>query len=255
MSRIPSPVLLRDDACVVACRWQELVGWVDSVDTLVVDAPYSEKTHAGHDAGAGKTNRDLKRAGGESYEPANRRQLNYPSWSDANVRDFVAAWAPLTTGWFVSITDHILAPTWSAALESAERYVFAPVPFVAPGSRVRLSGDGPSNWTTWIVVARPRTKDAARWRALPGAYVLPPGHSERMLVVGGKPLWLMESIIRDYSKPGDLVCDPCCGAGTTLQAALRNNRKALGCDEIEEHARLTAKSLAVVQRPLFGGAA
>src|SRR5690606_34553635 len=121
--------------------------------------------------------------------------------------------------------------------------------------RVRLLGDGPSTWTCWIVVARPRSVEFARWGTLPGAYVLPPGHAERMPVVGGKPLWLMERLVEDYSRPGDLVCDPCCGAGTTLEAALRTGRLAVGGDAMREHAELAAARVSrPVQRPLLGAA-
>lgn len=151
---------------------------------------------------------------------------------------FVDAWSSRTRGWIVSVTDDVLAASWAECLEYAGRYVFAPLPFVAPGSRVRLSGDGPSSWTCWIVVARPRNRTFASWGTLPGAYVLPEGHGGKLPVVGGKPLWLMQRLVEDYSRPGDLVCDPCCGAGTTLVAALRAGRRAIGGDVSAEHAEL-----------------
>ena len=141
-------------------------------------------------------------------------------------------------GWFVSITDHVLVRAWESYLAFSGRYVFAPVPYVAPGSRIRLSGDGPSSWTCWIVVARPRNREFASWGTLPGAYVLPGGHGGNLPVVGGKPMWLMQRLVEDYSRPGDLVCDPCCGAGTTLVAALRSGRRAIGGDVMPEHAEM-----------------
>ncbi len=246
----------KGDARVYHATWQQLAKVVGQVDTLIVDAPYSERTHAGHDAGTGKPDRDLMRSNGESYGAAVRRTIDYAAWGPADVADFVEAWCRRTVGWFVTITDHVLSPTWFAEFDRCGRYAFAPMPFVAPGSRVRLSGDGPSNWTTWIVVARPRTKEAAKWGTLPGAYVLPPGHSERMQVVGGKPAWLMERLVSDYSRPGDLVADPCCGAGTTLTAAVRVGRRAVGGDMKREHAEMAARAVnSAIQTPLFGGAA
>lgn len=252
-------LVAKDDASVYHASWAELaevVAAAGGCDALIVDAPYSERTHAGHDTGTGKPNRDLNRSDGGCYQAANRRAINYSAWCDNDVCSFVEAWSALVGGWFVTITDHVLAPTWASALDACGRYVFAPMPFVALGSRVRLSGDGPSNWTTWIVVARPRTKEAAKWGTLPGAYVLPPGHSGRMDVVGGKPAWLMDRLVEDYSRPGDLICDPCCGAGTTLTAALRTGRRAIGGDINREHAEMAARAVGgMVQRPLFGGAA
>ena len=63
---------------------------------------------------------------------------------------------------------------------------------------------------------------------MPGAYL--PGAREKMDVVGGKPLWLMKAIVRDYTNKGDLVCDPCAGGATTLIAAASMGRKAVGAE-------------------------
>lgn len=45
-----------------------------------------------------------------------------------------------------------------------------------------------------------------------------------------KPLALLERIVALASDPGDLVLDPFCGSGTTLLAAARLGRQALGID-------------------------
>ena len=195
--------------------WRETLADVEHVDAVIVDAPYSARTHDGHDRAVSGSGNIMKRA------------INYSGWTADDVRAFVDSWAPRCRGWFVTITDHELAPVWADALEDAGRYVFAPLPWVAKGSRVRLAGDGPSCWTCWIVVARPRTREAAKWGTLPGAYVI---NAERASHIGGKPLALMEALIRDYTRPGDLVCDPCAGYGTTLAAAIRNGREAIGSE-------------------------
>jgi hypothetical protein len=247
---------------VHTCDWRALLDVVPRCDALIVDAPYSEKTHVGHRKGAGVSNMVTMR-------PTERRDLDYLAWTHEDVTAFVGAWAPRCCGWFVTITDHELAPVWSAALASSGRLAFAPLPFVSSGSRVRLAGDGPSCWAVWIVVARPRSAAFARWGALPGAYVLPAGlldmRGNPFCVVGGKPLWLMERLVEDYSRPGDLICDPCCGAGTTLVAALRTGRHAVGGDCKPEHAQIardwctaeseqsTLAARRAGQVPLFGG--
>lgn len=45
-----------------------------------------------------------------------------------------------------------------------------------------------------------------------------------------KPLNVIESIIKHFSKPGDTVFDPFMGSGTTLIAALKMDRNAIGND-------------------------
>ena len=215
----------------------------EQVDALIVDAPYSERTHAGHRV--------------DAQDSSNRRGIDYEKWTPRDVTEFCSAWTLLASGWCVAITDYTLAPHWYAALEAAGRYVFAPLAIYEPGSRVRLTGDGPSSWTTWMVVARPKTRAFRHWGTLPGGYT---PRQENKPIVGGKAINLMRSIVRDYSRPGDLVCDPCCGAGSTLIAALAEGRRAIGCDRDEAHAEMARRQLLGLpavsdgaQRDLFGG--
>ncbi len=54
-----------------------------------------------------------------------------------------------------------------------------------------------------------------------------------------KPLKLLERIVRAASLPGDVVLDPFFGSGTTLEAAARLGRRAVGSD-VGDVARKTA---------------
>ena len=211
-------------------RWQDTLAGVEC-DALIVDAPYSARTHGGHNS--------------EQGQAGTRRLLSYEMWTGDDVRALVESWAPRCNGWFVTITDNVLAPVWATALEDAGRYVFAPLPWVAVGSRVRLSGDGPSSWTCWIVVARPRRGEDRngrafnKWGTLPGAYVLT---QDRGGHIGGKPAALMRALVNDYTRPGDLVVDPCAGGGTTLLAAVQCGRRAIGSElDPETHAQAVAR--------------
>ena len=58
---------------------------------------------------------------------------------------------------------------------------------------------------------------------------LPKGN-ERLGFPTQKPLPLYERMIKASSNPGDIVLDPFVGSGTTIEAARRNNRKAIGID-------------------------
>lgn len=199
-------------------RWQQLYEPSIEVDATIVDAPYSERVSKGYNAAKRKDGKD-------------GRRIDYESWSPGNVGEFVAFWAPRTRGWIVSITDHELAPAWSAYLTAAGRYVFAPVPVIDGQYNVRLVGDGPASCTTWLIAARPRNATYARWGSLPGYYHRTPG-DPRSGRVGGKPIGVMRRIVSDYSRPGDVVADPCAGQATTLLAAILEGRNATGseCD-------------------------
>lgn len=237
------PLLTRSDATVYHATYEELApiaAYRGRPDLLLVDAPYSDRTHSAS----------------AELEALDRSPLSYEAWTPTTVAHFVHTWEPLTLGWFCTLTDHILAPYWAGQLEACGRYVFSPIACTVPGSRVRLQGDGPAQWSVWLVVARPRTAPWSCWGALPGAYVVPRHYrqNEPEAVPGAKPLWLVEQIVRDYSREGELVCDPCCGGGTTPVAAAYNDRRSLSGDAILEHAQRTADALGRIARaPLTEG--
>ena len=212
-------------------------------DACIVDAPYSAKTHAGHDHVLRETN--------EMRDGQDRRSISYGCFSPDDVRAFVRFVAPRTRGWFVSITDTDLAPVWGDALEDAGLFSFSPLAFLHPGSRVRMTGDGPAQWSVWIVVARPRREPYSKWGALPGGYVMPKDAQwEPKREIGGKPEWLMRELVKHYSRPGDLICDPCAGWSTTGVAALKEGRKFIG-SEIRQEA--FDKSIARLSKPIQTG--
>lgn len=227
-------------------HWRDLAKHVrrtvGQVDALIVDAPYSERCQVGFDSEMGQPS-DLG---------IERRALDYSAWSASDVDAFVEEWSPLVSGWFVSITDHVLGAAWESAFGRVGRYAFSPIACLEPGSRCRLLGDGPSQWSTFAYVARPKTseflerrKSSRRARgapmSLPGGYVVPCERSRG--VVGGKALVLMERLVDDYSEPGDLVCDPCMGAGTTLLAAKLLGRQYIGGDLDESHVEIARERL------------
>lgn len=197
-------------------RWQDVLCDVVEVDAVITDPPYSARVHGG-DGAKGQS------------DGANRRTMDYEAWTPDDVAEFVASWSPRTRRWIAALTSHDLCAAYEAAYDAAGWYAFAPVPWVCPGASVRLGGDGPASWTCYLMVARPRTAAAAAWRALPGAYVVQRDRGEAGRY-GGKPLSLMRQIVRDYSDPGDLVCDPLAGYGTTLIAALQMGRRAIGAE-------------------------
>lgn len=222
-------------------RWQDQLADVD-VDAIVCDPPYGARTHDG----AHGQRYDNTTPGGEA--PC------YARWSGDDINEFVVSWTDRCRGWMVALTSSDLIQAWSDAFERVGRYWFHPLPCVIRGMSVRLCGDGPSSWAVYAMVARPAAVEFSRWGTLDGAY-----HGPRGTEAGGgrgKPDWLMNALVRDYSRPGDLVCDPFAGWGSTLSAAVANGRRAIG-SEMDKDA--FSEAVRRLKRPLqfdmFGGAA
>jgi hypothetical protein len=247
-----------------------LVSDVDAVlgkrkaDALIFDGPFSARTHEGHKNGKmtadraaafGKETTGRSRTRERAYAArkgasgeSGRRDIEYEHWTPAHVRLFCDIWIPRTNGWVVSITDDVLAPAWRTSYLRHGLYPFAPLPLVETGSRCRMTGDGPSAWSCWLVVARPAKRAWARWRTLPGYYVQA---GERDInsklgsdrIVGAKPVESMIAIVEDYSADGATVVDPTFGGCTTGLSALRCGRRFIGMELDAERAKLGAERL------------
>jgi DNA modification methylase len=74
-----------------------------------------------------------------------------------------------------------------------------------------------------------RTKAQNRWGTLTGGYVAGPGWNDKERM-GGKPTRLMRLIVADYSRKGEVVCDPFMGAGTTGVACCNEGRGFIGIE-------------------------
>lgn len=205
-------------------------------DAVITDPPYGERTHSGHD-------RVLRYVGGDEKQlpdQSDRSQLVYDAWTDDDVRDFCEFMVPRCRGWIVALTSHDLWRSYEAHLTRLGRYVFHPIPCVIRGMTVRISGDGPGSWAVWACVARPKNMEFMRWGSLPGAYYCKRGSvssKDFPSMIGGKPLRLMNDLVADYSRPGDLVCDPCSGMATTARAAIQLGRRFVGAEINEERFR------------------
>lgn len=190
--------------------WRDVLQEIGEVDALITDPPYSERTHKAHDTSV-------------------RRGISYEGLRPEGVDGIVASLVEVTHGWCVVITDDELFHHFRKAFIRHGRYAFQPVPIVSIGGRVRLAGDGPSSWTVWCCVSRPRCEPFTKWGTLPGAYI-ERGSVKGAPIIGAKQLTTMRRIVRDYTRPDDVVLDPFAGTGTTLLAAMLEGRRAIGCE-------------------------
>jgi len=193
-------------------------------DVLLCDPPYSQRTHDGYRGG---------------YRSGTQKIEAYSCIEATDAQNIAREWEHRCRHWAIVFGDCI-STQWHAQMwEATGWYVFAPVPWVATDKPPRMQGDGPASATEWITVARPKrvVRDPG---SRPGYYLT---RRERDgIVTGQKPLDLMRALIRDYSRPGDLICDPYAGSGTTLLAAVIEGRRAIGAEiNPETHARASRR--------------
>ena len=122
------------------------------------------------------------------------------------------------------------------------RWTFA---YLTPADHVPVIGRGVgSGWKPIIVF----TKGAASHRFVYD--VISPGPStpdDKQHHEWGQSERGMAELIERLSNPGDVVCDPFCGAGSVGLAALRANRQFVGIDIEQRYIDATAMRLAGVR--------
>ena len=215
--------------------YREVLQDVTDCRAVITDPPFGARTHRGHDSAG----RQVVSATGQKV----RRDLDYACWTPADVAEFVAFWAPRCPGWMACMTSHDLITPYMNAYEAAGRYAFAPVGILT--YHPRLLGDGPGSGLVYLMCSRPKSREFfGGWSNSPWFGPYYPA-ADRGAHVGGKPLACMQAIVREYSRVGDLVVDPCSGLATTALACRAEGRRFLG-------AELSAETYAKAIKRLHG---
>ncbi len=219
-------------------KWQDTLQG-ETCDALICDPPYSAMTH--EKSAPNRAREDDPRCG---------LQPQYDPFCASDVLALVESWGARCRGWMVCLADSNLIAAYQSAYRAVGRYSFAPVPCVISGMSIRLGGDGPSSWTVYAMVSRPKSKEFATWGTLPGAYT---GKRTSDASGGrGKPVWLMRALVRDYSRRGDVVIDPFAGWGSTILAAQGLDRVGLGSEmDPTAHAKAMSNLAKGSQSDLF----
>ena len=98
----------------------------------------------------------------------------------------------------------------------------------------------------------PIKRETSRFLTVGDVWDLPiisPNGKERLGYPTQKPLKLLKQIILSGSKPGDLVLDPFCGCGTTIEAAEQLGRRWAGID-ISLHAVNVIRKIRMPDTPI-----
>ena len=133
-----------------------------------------------------------------------------------------------------------------------EEWTFNPDAIRVPFTSDKLGSHGGS-WKgatkEELVEIHTRGKVIEDWWEIP---MLNSMAKERMGYPTQKPIALYERMIKASSNEGDIVLDPFCGCGTTIDAALKNRRQVIGIDILPFALRLINERRLSVPLPVEG---
>ncbi len=217
----------------------ELLADIERVDHVICDPPYEQLMHDLHAAVK------LRRTDGGNE----RKELTFAG-IDQIREPFIAHVKRINGGWLLAFCNVEGVWHWRQALLSGGLKFKTTCVWIKPDCTPKLNGQGPALGyecitTTWCGAGH------ARWNAggKRGVYTHNVNNPERTgLHPTEKPRKLMAEIIGDFTNPGQLICDPFMGSGTTGVAAVQMGRRFVGIEKDPRYFEIACKRIEDAQR-------
>jgi len=227
------------DATLYLGDCREILPTLGPVDHVITDPPYEQLMHDLHEQVK------LRRTDGGSE----RKALGFAGINE--IRESVIAEVKrINRGWLLAFCNVEGVWHWRSALVAADLKFKTTCIWVKPDATPKLNGQGPALayeciTTSWC------GRGHSRWNGggKRGVFIHPTNNSDR----SGehpteKPVSLMRELLSLFSNPGDLVCDPFMGSGTTGVAALKLGRRFVGVEMDEGHFDLACRRIEEAHR-------
>ncbi len=188
-----------------------------SVDHVICDPPYEAEAHT------------LQRRCRDVIEGrARSAALTFPPITASDRAAAGQHIVRITRRWIVVFCQVEAAMLWRDAIHGSEASYVRTMVWIKPDGSPQFTGDRPGMGYESMVVCHSNV-DKKRWNAggKRGVYEFLTGKNHNGHPTE-KPEALMESLVRDFTNPGDLILDPFAGSCTTGVAAIRNGRRFIG---------------------------
>ncbi len=217
-----------------------------TVAHIVCDPPYEAIMHASKSGMKGLVRPD----GSHHWKP-----LDFAPVDDIRAA-IVELAASTCTGWFIAFCTSEGVGRWADEINASTMKYKRACVWIKPDSTPQMNGQGPAQGAEHFVCAWAGTGHA-RWNAggKRGVYTHCVNGPERHGAhPTEKPRRLMSEILSDFTSPGDLVCDPFMGSGTTGVAAVMAGRPFIGIEQDERYFEIACHRIEQAQRQgqLFG---
>lgn len=201
-----------------------------SVDHVICDPPYEAEAH-----NLQRRTKDAKNgnAGGHDGRVAGVFAVSFEPITEA-VRDAVCREAArVVRRWAIFFCQSEAVAAWRASLSVAGLGWKRAAIWVKPDAQPQLTGDKPGVGYESIAIAHPAGRSRWNGGGRVGVYVFNKNADDKQRFghPTQKPLALMEQLVRDFTDPGELVCDPFAGSGTTGVACKRLGRNFIGWEK------------------------
>lgn len=206
------------DATLYLGDSSEILPSLGPVDHIVADPPYEDELHE---------------AVGRIRRKDGQEMILSLGFDGVNVdrAKIAATCAAASSGWVILFTLAEGVRAWRDELQAVGAKWDTTCFWVKPDSSPRFNGQGPARGAECFVTCW-AGEGYRRWNAggKRGIYTHCVNTRRQGEHPTEKPVPLMQEIIADFTQPGEIVCDPFLGSGTTGVAALQLGRKFIGIE-------------------------
>jgi len=218
----PRKEQLSDDVTIWEGDCLQILPEIGEVDHIICDPPYERIMHEAKSGAARRIRTD------------GRTEITALDFAPIDeIRDATAGlFARVSVGWAIIFCAPEGVGRWADAINATPAKYKRACVWVKPDSTPQLNGQGPAMGAENFVVAW-CGRGYARWNAggKRGVYTRLTNPPEREGThPTEKPIKLMSDLVTDFTQPGQLVCDPFCGSGSTGIACVNLGRRFVGIE-------------------------
>lgn len=205
-----------------------------SVDCVITDPPYSDRTH------------EMTRSNSNGAKRHGNRVLSgsfgFNSITAEALSAILSDAGRVSRRWVVANLDYRHAFAFQDSPPEGLRLLRVGV-WVKTNPNPQISGDRPAQgWEAIGYMHRADVRPAWSGGGRAANFVMPNAQNHGHPTT--KPLDMVRQFVQWFTEPGDTILDPFAGSGTTLRAAIDEGRRAIGVELYEPYCELIAKRLA-----------
>lgn len=218
----------------------EILPLLGAVDHVITDPPYEDDAHTK----ARRVQRGAERGTAKARSEMRVETLPFPPITDADRITVAGLIGRLAKRWALVFCQAEAAHKWEWALLYAGMNRRRWCVWVKPDGQPQFSGDRPGVGYETIVACH--APGRSRWNGggSLGVFNIAKGEGRGPAPhPTTKPEQLMCELTHLFTDPGDTILDPFIGSGTTLVAAKRLGRTAIGIELEERYCEIAARRL------------
>jgi len=204
----------------------EVLPTLDGADHIIGDPPYEDELH-------GAFGRKIQRNDG-AHMPRSVNMLKPIEFAGINGArsETASACVRASAGWVILFTLAEGVRAWRDEIQAAGGKWDTTCFWVKPDASPRFNGQGPARGAECFVTAW-AGRGYRRWNGggKRGIYTHCVNTGRQGEHPTEKPVPLMREIVADFTRPGETICDPFLGSGTTGVACLQLGRRFIGIEQ------------------------